>query len=196
MGHQADDALKVADEILHEPRCSMDDFTLGWLRRFPTAATFGGRDSLDQLAGIARMAHVDIEPIERRHAQVRRITELRSATSSRGKTLEGVAADFMFIRQRKVDNGFKVNAPAHDGGCRKRGRPMPVASKQRPRKRALAQDAANVKRRALRAAKRGYNRGGGGPYRVFLKETMAAYPDLRRAPDRQETLARLYAEAK
>ena len=70
----------AAGRVHDLPACHQDPYTKSHLRKFDTVAKLNSDDAKAKLLGAAYCATTSIAPIEARHAQLRRITELKSAS--------------------------------------------------------------------------------------------------------------------
>ncbi len=122
----ASDVVGLATDIIDTSSCLYDEFSKGFIEKYPDAEKLSSQDALAELFGVAALARVDARAIERRHAHLRRLTELRAAMSSTRRSLQIVSCDFTLLRVQRQQNftpDDMEKARSAKSGIRRAGRP-------------------------------------------------------------------------
>jgi len=124
----SDNVDRAAKEVIEDPPCMKDWFTIAFLRHYPNP---GHPDAMIMLAAVARAAKVGIAHIEARHATLRRIKCSSSTTWS--ITVQMLSAFFSLLRCRIDSHGpFEAfqETPSESRPERERGPGVYVARMQ------------------------------------------------------------------
>jgi hypothetical protein len=144
----------AADELANEKRCLLDDWSLSWVTRYPTAEQMRGDEALLCLHAAAVLLRTDISSIECKHASVRR--DLNAASlQTWAATLEHVSALHLgrTVRRAFADRWFAdqdvgaAGGPQQRPGSRRGRHPKPRKQEQ-----------------------------GGGAWRAFVSEHLKGQP--------------------